>query len=278
MIKMQLSGQKFGRLTVLMESERDRKRNRRMWLCKCDCGIEKIIPGISLTTGQSKSCGCLRKQNFRKRAKSLVGYKFSKLTVIRRNGETRTGIIKWLCVCDCGKEKTVIGTNLKRGLTTSCGCYSKESHLKHGLTKSPTYQSWQSMKDRCLNPNSDNYPSYGGRGITVDDRWIGKYGFENFIMDMGPRPKGTTLDRYPNNETGHYGPGNCRWGTDAEQARNKRSTRWVEYNGDRKVLSDWCCSFGITTAAFYGQLKRGKSESEAIEYYIQKRLDASNIC
>jgi hypothetical protein len=276
MAKMDLTGQIFARWTVLKEVEKDHKHNRRMWLCRCECGNEKVVPGITLTTGASQSCGCFKKEVFRRPVISLVGQKFGRLTVIKEAGKTKTGITKWLCLCDCGKEKVVIGTNIKRGLTTSCGCYSTESHTKHGLTGTPEYTSWQSMKDRCLNPESESYPGYGGRGIGVCDRWQGENGFENFLADLGPRPEGTTLDRWPNNKDGHYEPGNCRWGTDYEQARNKRRNHWIEYKGERKVLADWAYFFGVRPCSIYSHISRGKSETEVIEYYLKKRADASN--
>jgi hypothetical protein len=169
-----------------------------------------------------------------------------------------------------------MGNNLKGGLTTSCGCYSIESHKKHGLTNTPEYMSWQHMKDRCLNPESDNYPGYGGRGIGVCDRWQGEDGFENFLADLGPRPEGTTLDRWPNNKDGHYEPGNCRWGTGGEQMRNTRRTHWIEYNGERKVLTDWVKWLGMRHSEFYRHLRKGKTGPEVIEYYLKKRADASN--
>jgi hypothetical protein len=276
MAKMDLTGQKFGRWTVLKEVEKDHKHNRRMWLCRCECGNEKVVPGITMTTGDSQSCGCLQRERaVGHGVTDLVGQKFGRLTVINQGGRTRTGHIKWLCQCECGKQKEIIGTNLTRGLTTSCGCYSTESHTKHGLTNTPEYMSWQHMKDRCLNPESDNYPEYGGRGIMVSPRWLGEHGFENFLSDMGPRPKGTSLDRWPNNDTGHYGPDNCRWGTGGEQMRNTRRTHWIEYNGERKVLTDWVKLLGMRHSEFYRHLRKGKTGPEVIEYYL-KRANASN--
>jgi hypothetical protein len=92
--------------------------------------------------------------------------------------------------------------------------------LVHGpWRKSPTYSSWVNMKSRCLNPNHRAFPRYGGRGITICARWLGKNGFANFLADMGRRPPGKTLDRWPNND-GNYEPGNCRWATASQQIRN----------------------------------------------------------
>ena len=276
-VKTDLTGQKFGRWTVLKEVEKDHKHNRRMWLCRCECGNEKVVPGITMTTGASQSCGCLhRERAVGHGVTDLVGQKFGRLTVIKQGGRTNTGVIKWLCRCECGKEKEIIGTNITRGLTTSCGCYSTESHTKHGMSGGPEYLSWQHMKDRCLKPESESYPEYGGRGICVDPRWLGDKGFENFFADMGPRPDGTSLDRWPNNKDGNYGPGNCRWGTAGEQMRNTRRNHWIEYNGERKVLADWAYFFGVKPCSIYSHLSRGKTETEVIEFYVQKRLNASD--
>lgn len=100
-----------------------------------------------------------------------------------------------------------------------------QQHNSHGHTrggmKTRTFRSWDSMKDRCMNPNSTGYPRYGGTGITIDPRWLGSEGFRNFLSDMGERPEGMSLDRFPD-KYGGYGPANCRWATRAMQAQNRR--------------------------------------------------------
>ena len=87
----------------------------------------------------------------------------------------------------------------------------------------PTYISWAQMLNRCRNPKASNYDRYGGAGVTVCERW--QQQFENFLIDMGVRPPGTTLDRYPN-MAGNYEPGNCRWATPKEQTANRRPWGW----------------------------------------------------
>ena len=133
----------------------------------------------------------------------------------------------WNCRCDCGVDVVVLAENLRAGLSKSCGCYRAEFlrsvSVRHGHTlggrNSPERQSWRGMKDRCTNPNHMGYRRYGGRGITVCERWLNS--FENFYADMGLRPPGTSLDRWPDPD-GNYEPGNCRWATAQEQQAVRR--------------------------------------------------------
>ena len=168
----------------------------------------------------------------------LTGQRFTRLLV-----KSYAGNGNWNCVCDCGKTKVVYAGNLRgsgKGKTKSCGCLKSEilsgqtgpesRSFKHGHNgykgrkTTPTYNSWQSAKGRCDKSNHHAFKNYGGRGITFCERWRGEHGFENFLADMGERPKGKTLDRYPDND-GNYEPGNCRWATSREQLLNNRRTR-----------------------------------------------------
>jgi len=159
----------------------------------------------------------------------LAGRRFDRLSVVSEAGRTNSGKVTWHCVCDCGKKTVTVGVSLTTGNTRSCGCWEIEQRGK-GLTKhghasggkfSPTYMSWTGMFNRCVRPKSTAYAYYGGRGIKVCERWQGDDGFANFLTDMGERPAGKTLDRYPDNN-GNYELGNCRWATPLEQARNRR--------------------------------------------------------
>jgi hypothetical protein len=104
----------------------------------------------------------------------------------------------------------------------------------HGMSYTPTYASWDAMRDRCTNPKATGYENYGGRGIALCERWRD---FRNFYADMGDRPPGTTIERIDNN--GNYEPGNCRWATNTEQSRNRRSNRVVAAFGESKPVSAW---------------------------------------
>ena len=160
---------------------------------------------------------------------NIAGKVFGRLTVLKRDGY-KCKQATWLCRCSCGVVVVVQGCHLRDGHTQSCGCFGSErlaemrgSNFKHGhgMLNSGTYRSWVSMKTRCLNPNYDRYRDWGGRGIGICERWIGPAGFQNFLADMGERPAGKTLDRFPD-PGGDYGPENCRWATPKQQAETRR--------------------------------------------------------
>lgn len=174
------------------------------------------------------------------------GDRFGRLIVIRKAGTVRyrSGGThrRYRCECDCGRQVTVYVHQLCSGKTRSCGCLQRElaverstAHgpITHGHASrssvSPTYQSWASMIRRCTYPGVARYERYGGRGITVCDRW--RQSFEAFLADMGERPAGMTLDRIDND--GHYEPGNVRWASPSEQAL-KRPRRMLVARDNRK--------------------------------------------
>lgn len=152
----------------------------------------------------------------------LSGQRFGLLTAVKVDSVVHREAC-WLCQCDCGHSKVVRGRDLRNGLTRSCGCASSalrsESNTTHGESGSKAYKVWTSMKQRCMNPNSQNWKDYGARGIGVCERWMS---FENFLADMGHPPEGLTLER--NDVDGNYELANCRWASWSEQAANKRNS------------------------------------------------------
>lgn len=191
----------------------------------------------------------------------LTGKTFDYLTVIKRGAKKEnTPSTYWDCICSCGNNLSVESSRLRSGRTGSCGC-KKGSRVSKKITQhghcandamSRTYASWRSAIGRCHNENAFGFTHYGAIGIQVCDRW--RNSFDDFLSDMGERPIGTTLDRWPD-KSGGYFPGNCRWATPSEQQNNLKNNRLVSICGETITIREACekyqFDYSVTRNALY---------------------------
>ncbi len=213
--------------------------------------------------------------NFAKRheapPRDLVGETFGRWNVTAYHGRVRGRHHAWSCVCECGTIGTIEDSSLKAGKSKSCGCATREAAARtgatirttHGRSKSaPEYYVWSSMKQRCLNSKVRNWEDYGGRGITVCDRW--RDSFEAFYADMGPRQSPDhSIDRIDND--GNYEPGNCQWRLRKDQVRNRRSNVIVVVGGEPVVLSDAARNAGVKFTTALSRYRKGWPINRVLE-------------
>lgn len=188
----------------------------------------------------------------------LTGQKFTRLTVVRLSHKAESGHVSWCCRCDCGNEKVVAASHLKRGYIHSCGCLLRETRAarkgkKTGLRHHVMWHTWKQMIARCHNPKRESYINYGARGIRVCERWLNS--FDDFVSDMGVKPSvNHSLDRIDND--GPYSPENCRWATGREQQRNRRCSKIIEFRGEKLSLTEWSERLGLTATALRVRIER----------------------
>lgn len=192
----------FGWLTVL------RNVQRNDWLCRCECGVEVVVKGFKLLSGNNKSCGCLKR--------SVLG--------------------------DATRTHGMANSRVKG--------YSSRA-----------YGVWQAMRDRCSNPNRKDYYRYGGRGISVCERWARS--FEAFLEDMGEPPAGLTLDRI-DNDAGYFKE-NCKWATRKEQVLNSTQVKHIVLDGTTRPLSEWLQQHGLSKYTYYRRKRAGLTDEEALK-------------
>lgn len=216
---------------------------------------------------------------------SMLGQRFGRLTVqLLHHRDTQHHDHQYLCMCDCGNTKIARRKNLKRGKTKSCGCLLAE-HMEamqklkkpRGMgtppsefnARHPLYSVWRGMKRRCYDESHSKYALYGGRGITVCQRWLDS--FEQFCQDMGPRPDGLTIDRIDNDKP--YEPGNCRWASATTQAGNRPGVLWATLSGESRTVSQWCIHFRIVTDKVMRAIRGGIDPVVAItEAVVRQKL------
>jgi len=213
-----------------------------------------------------------------------VGDRFTRLVVVedlglRRHGARGTRRV-WLCRCDCGKTVRVPKHQLMSGMTNSCGCYQRdraseagEANAVHGHARgsqrTPEYRAWRSMISRCTNSKLKAYRDYGGRGIRVCRAW--RVSFETFLKDVGYKPSPELeLGRIDNE--GDYRPGNVRWETVSQNARNRRSSALITANGKTQTLAAWAKQTGLGRTTIGRRLAIGWTEEEAVNLPLMKRV------
>ena len=202
----------------------------------------------------------------RKHKRIPRGERFERLVVVRFKGVADSGHAMYECRCDCGKKCIAQASGLRNGNNRSCGCLKDEVdrgvHRTHGDSGHPLWGLWRCMIQRCSNPKWWSYSWYGGRGIKVCERWQGVEGFRAFVADMGPRPAGTSLDRIDGD--GHYEPGNVRWATRAEQARNRTQNVHLTHDGRTQTMCEWAAEVGVSIKTLHQRVKAGWDHTRAI--------------
>jgi len=188
----------------------------------------------------------------------MVGRKFGRWTVVGDGGRNNRSQKHWMCECECGNAKRVVEHRLKSGESKSCGCLRSEitsQRVKqHGMRHTKVYSAWESLRARCNNPRNNRWALYGGRGINVCDRWDNS--FENFFEDMGdlPFPK-AQIDRIDTD--GNYEPGNCRWASPTENARNRRNNVVLIHDGQTMCVAEWAEKLSVSPFLIYSRINNG---------------------
>lgn len=210
--------------------------------------------------------------------KDLTGMKFGRITVVEfshyykcKNSGKRA---MWKCICDCGNERVIRGDVLTSGKSRSCGCLQKElaseRMIKHSGYGTRLYAVWDSVRQRCNNPNNKAYHNYGGRGIKMCEKWNDFNKFREWAFNNGydenAKHGECTLDRIDTN--GMYAPDNCRWCTIKQQSNNKRDTIYLEWNGEIKTLSEWSEKTGIKYCTLWKRYSKGLSLNEILKEVI----------
>ena len=207
----------------------------------------------------------------------LTGQRFGKLVVIKRAETDKSKKTKWLCKCDCGNLKKIDGRNLRKGYTTSCGCYAKEQRLKattkHGYARTKLDYLYYGMKRRCYNTKCQDYPLYGGRGIKMCEEWLkNRKTFFEWAIDNGYSIDSTymqcTLDRIDVN--GNYEPSNCRFVDITTQCNNRRSNHLITFNGETHNLKEWGEITGLRPSTISKRIKDGWSIEKALTHKLMK--------
>lgn len=211
-------------------------------------------------------------------AVDLTGKKFARLTVIERVENSKSGVPRWKCICECGNECIVYASHLKNGNTKSCGCLQKElsairckeQKKTHGKSNTRIYKIWRHMKDRCYNPKNKDYKLYGAEGKTICDEWINSFqNFYDWSMSHGYQEQ-LEIDRIDWRK-GYY-PDNCRWVTRKEQNNNNRNNHIIEYKGKKQTMSQWAEELNINYSTLRSRVNElGWTIDKALETLKNKK-------
>lgn len=208
------------------------------------------------------------------RVRDMTGQTFGRLTVKAFRGTNKRRCALWECSCSCGHIVVVSSESLRKGNTKSCGCLHKDYVLRYmykhgetGLTKTPEYKAWSSIMERCTNPLHKSWVSYGGRGIRIAPAW--RISYLDFLKAVGRRPgRGYSIERIDND--GDYTPENCRWATAKEQGNNRRTNRWLDFNGCRKTVAQWCEELGLVRSTVTSRLRAGWAVGDILTNKLPK--------
>ena len=271
--KIDLTGQRFGKLLVLYEAPKIGDKIH--WMCKCECGNKKSVSTAHLRNGNVTSCG-LCEHDF-------IGRHFGRLEVLSISKRERTASdsvkIYFNCKCACGNNTEVVYQLLKNGKTKSCGCLRREraisknithnqsKNITHNQSKTRLYKIYMGIKKRCYNEKADNYSYYGGKGIKLCEEWQDFEPFMIWALENGYSEK-LSIDRIDSN--GDYEPSNCRWVDAFTQANNRSNNTFLEFEGERKTIAEWARTTGIKCTTISKRLRDGWSVEDALTKKIQK--------
>lgn len=272
-----LTGRKYGNLTVIGFDRSE--GGKRYWNCLCDCGNTRSVMTSVLNRGFVTSCGCMNKTTMI----DLTGKRFGRLLVTGLHEDPNDDKLKWDCVCDCGTKKVIYGAYLRNGQVRSCGCLRAENEAPKpdAFHRQRLYGVWAGMLQRCFYEKHKEYPSYGGRGITVCDEWKDYAVFRDWAYangyDENHDAKSCSLDRIDVN--GNYCPDNCRWVDMKTQSRNTRRNFLVKYKGELRPASEVAEREGVKAHTLIKRLKSGYSLEEALSHTrIYRPITRPVIC
>ena len=263
-----LKGKRYGKLVVIEYSGKGHS-GLPMWKCKCDCGNNSVVRAPDLLSGNTKSCGCLKRFK-----EDMTGKEFGMLKVIKYAGSKKGVGSLWLCKCECGNEKVMSRKTLIGG-TKSCGCLCKVTKDGFRRKSERLYSIYLGMKARCYNKNDHAYRLYGERGISISPCWLGEDGYKNFrewSMNNGYSEE-LTIDRIDVN--GNYEPNNCRWATMNVQSNNRRNTIRVKIGEREMTLSEISDLYNIKRQTLMSRYRAGCKDEQLITGKGLKRYEVN---